>query len=105
MRRRNPFALAAIAVVGVSFGVACGEGEAPQRAIKAVEKEAEVLEENVERSARVMKETYKVEREEGVGRVEAAGDAYEAVREIPLEKAAAEEEEKKKHSKDEKASE
>jgi hypothetical protein len=58
----------------------------------AVGEGAEVLRGNVEHSAQVAGETYRAEREQGVGRIEAAGDAYEAVLEIPKTKTAAEEE-------------
>ena len=91
--------MAAILVAWVALGVACGEGgEAVKKASRKVADEAKVLEENVERSARVAEETYRTEREEDVGRVQAAGDAYEAVREIPLEKDAEEKESEKKES-------
>ena len=105
MRVRVSRALAAILVAGVAFGVACGEGgtsesregaaekgpvaragEAVKKASRKVADEVRVLEKNVEHSAHVAEDTYKAEREEGVGRVQAAGDAYEAVLEIPEKK-------------------
>jgi hypothetical protein len=60
--------------------------------VGAVEEGADVLRGNVEHSTQVAGQTYRDEREQGVGRIEAAGVAYEAVLEIPKTKAAAEEE-------------
>ena len=48
---------------------------------------AEDLEARVERSAEVMKEVYDDSREKGEGRIEAAGDGYEAVLKEPDEQA------------------
>ena len=48
---------------------------------------AEELEENVENSEELMEKTYDQERAEGTGRVEAEGNAYEAVLEAGREKA------------------
>ena len=52
--------------------------------VKAAAEEAEG---NVEHSEELMEETYDKAREEGEGRVEAAGDAYNAVLEAGREKA------------------
>jgi hypothetical protein len=54
----------------------------------AARADAKKLEGNVERSSETMKKTYKEKRAEGEGRVEAAGDSYEAVLEEGNEKAA-----------------
>jgi len=56
--------------------------------VGAIEEGAQVLEENVQHSTIVAKDTYRAEREQGVGRIQAAGDAYEAVLEIPKKKKA-----------------
>jgi len=45
----------------------------------AAEAEAKQLEQNVKESAALMEETYDEKRKEGEGRVEAAGDSYNAV--------------------------
>ncbi|RLA58437.1 MAG: hypothetical protein DRR04_10940 [Gammaproteobacteria bacterium] len=54
----------------------------------AVRAEAKELEGNVEESVEIMEKTYKEKRAEGEGRVEAAGDSYEAVLEEGNKKAA-----------------
>ena len=67
--------------------------EAMRETVDALEKKrggaeavAEELSENVENSARVYEETYDAARERGEGAIEAGGEAYEAVLDIPEEK-------------------
>jgi len=54
----------------------------------AAEAEVEVLEKNVEASSEMMKKTYEEKRAEGEGRIEAAGDSYNAVIDEGRKKAA-----------------
>lgn len=54
--------------------------------ISACRDESRELTENVEESARVYDETYDDARSEGENAIEAGGDAYNAVLEIPEEK-------------------
>jgi hypothetical protein len=54
----------------------------------AVEAEAAVLEKNVETSNEIMKKTFEEKRAEGEGRIEAAGDSYNAVIDEGRKKAA-----------------
>ena len=55
---------------------------------EAVEAEVEVLEKNVETSNEIMEKTYEEKRAEGEGRIEAAGDSYNAVIDEGRKKAA-----------------
>jgi hypothetical protein len=85
------------ATLWLALAVGCGE-QGDERAA-ALEKQAagaareagETLEANTERSAKIMKETYDEQRKAGEGAVTAAGDAYEAVLEEPIEREEAEE--------------
>jgi hypothetical protein len=63
-------------------------------AVGAAAEGADSLRGNVGHSARVAGQTYQAGREEGAGRIEAAGDAYQAVLEIPKTKKATDEEKK-----------
>jgi hypothetical protein len=91
-----------IATLLLSLSLGCGERSA-DRAVDSGEQAAEAdaraaaetLEGNVERSARIMHDTYDADREAGEGRVDAAGDAYDAVLDEPLEE---EEEEARKRA-------
>lgn len=74
----------AVAWFGVACGDESGEGVAAE-ATDAVEKAAKGLEENIEKSNRVYEETYDEARERGEDAIDAAGDAYNAVLEIPEE--------------------
>lgn len=56
----------------IALATACSGGDD----VKGVAAE---LEANAERSGQVMKDTYEKDRAEGEGRIEAAGDAYNAV--------------------------
>lgn len=69
-----------------AFGVACGDEGPARDAVGTVDE----LSENVENSARVYDETYDAARKAGEDRIEAGGEAYDAVLDIP------EEEEEKK---------
>lgn len=86
--------VAAVAVLAAFCVAGCGEHEQSEKegraAEKTVEHAAETVEQNVEHSAKVEGKTYETDRKEGTGPVESAGDAYEAVLEIPGEKAAKE---------------
>ena len=83
MRSRTRFILSALIVLALAFGFAPGVAWAEDN---EVEEAAEELEENVEHSEELLKKTYDEDRAEGEGRVEAAGNAYEAVLEAGREK-------------------
>jgi uncharacterized protein HemX len=81
-------------------GAAAASAEAAEKAAKAAAAEleargaeasakaaAEDLEARVERSAEIMEDSYDDSRAQGEGRIEAAGDAYDAVLEEPHEQA------------------
>lgn len=70
-----------VLVLGVTPGIAWSGGhEAGEEGV------VEELEDNVEHSEELLKKTYEEDRAEGQGRVEAAGNAYEAVLEAGREK-------------------
>ena len=68
-------------VSGLAFAPACSDtsGQDPTLADKAAA--------NIENADEIMEETYKKSRAEGEGRIEAAGDAYNAVLDENLKKA------------------
>lgn len=68
----------ATAIATLLFAAACSQ----EQSAEAV---AEDLADNVERSAEIEKDTYDEARERGEGAVQAAGEAYEAVLEVPDE--------------------
>lgn len=81
MRARSLGVWVAAAVAGIAF--ACSEGEIRKDADEA----AKVVRDNPENAARVYDETYEKERQKGEGRIEASGDAYDSVLEVPKERA------------------
>jgi hypothetical protein len=72
----------AVVVAGVAFG--CSEAR------EEAEKVSEVVRENPKDAVEVYEDTYEEKRKKGEGRVDAAGDAYNAVLEVPKERAEAE---------------
>ena len=64
-----------------------GQQSKLEKAEDAVAAEAKTLEENVENSNEIMKDTYDAKRLEGESRLEAAGDAYTEVVEAGQKKA------------------
>ncbi len=74
-------------LTGLALILAPGLAQAGHHLAGEAEAAAEEVEENVENSEELMEETYDAEREDGTGRVQAAGDAYEAVLEAGREKA------------------
>ena len=85
MRVRGYRLCFALAAAGLAIG--CGQDEAR----KDVKHAAEGVRENAKDATEVYEETYKEDRKKGEGRVEAAGDAYEAVLEVPKERTEADE--------------
>jgi hypothetical protein len=73
----------AAALAAVALG--CGEREVH----KDAEEAAEALRDNPPEAAGVYEETYEQKRKQGEGRIEASGDAYDAVLEVPKERAEA----------------
>ena len=73
------------AIGAIALGGACSQetrDDAKETAVSAgrdVEHAAQVAHDNVEDAADTMAETYDEKREEGEGRIEAAGDSYNAV--------------------------
>lgn len=84
MRSRTEFTRCVSIVVVLALGIAPGIAWSEDN---EVEEAAEELEENVEHSEELLKKTYEEDRAEGEGRVEAAGNAYEAVLEAGREQA------------------
>lgn len=83
MRVRAVCLCFAVAAAGLAVG--CGQDEAREE----IKEAAEVVGERPKDAIRVYEETYEEDRKKGEGRVEAAGDAYEAVLEVPKERAEA----------------
>ena len=67
----------------LNAGLASSDG---QGVVEEVEETADELAENVEHSEELAKKTYEADRKQGEGRVEAAGNAYEAVLEAGRDK-------------------
>ena len=84
--RTRVFSLAAFAAV-IALILAPATLQAGGHLAHEVKAAAEEAEANVDHSEELMEETYDKDRAEGEGRVEAAGDAYEAVLEAGREKA------------------
>ena len=74
--RRTLVAMASLLAIAL-LGACSDSGE--QRAASELEDAGRTAVGNVERSEKIMADTYDEEREKGQGRVEAAGDAYNAV--------------------------
>jgi hypothetical protein len=79
------------ATLGLGFALGCGEQVDERAAADAkagandAREAAKTLEQNAERSERVMGQTYDDARKDGTGAAAAAGDAYDAVLDEPLE--------------------
>lgn len=83
---RRAFGSVSLAVgLGLGVAVGCGDSGKLEDAAEKVEETARELEENVGNAAETMEDTYAEKRAEGEGRVEAAGDAYNEVLEVPEE--------------------
>jgi hypothetical protein len=88
---RDRLLLTALSIVILGIGGACSDAaESPGEAAEDVMQEAEAvatgLGENVENSAKVMEEAYDDARKKGENAVNAAGEAYNEVLEIPQER-------------------
>ncbi len=84
-RTRVPTGTALLATLALM--IAPATVQADHHLAEEAEAAAEEVEANVEHSEELMEKTYDEERAEGTGRVEASGDAYEAVLEAGRKKA------------------
>lgn len=87
MLNRISLKIATTLLTGLALILAPGLALAGHHLANEAEAAAEEVADNVENSEELMEETYDKDRAAGEGRVEAAGNAYEAVLEAGREKA------------------
>lgn len=96
MLSRIRFVGTALLVLPMAFMVGSGVARSDGPGVAdEVEETAEELKENIEHSDELAKKTYESDRKQGEGRVEAAGNAYEAVLEAGRDKSEEQSEAKK----------
>jgi len=87
MTKRTRVSAGTALLSALALSIAPAAAQAGHHLAEEAEAAAEEVEANVKHSEELMEKTYDEERAKGAGRVEASGDAYEAVLEAGREKA------------------